>query len=149
MSKRFFILSISAYLSLSVFAQIGRDMPQWATRLPNANPHNHFYYRVTMGEGANYDKAYANAFAKAVMEAKWKIGVRVNMNDDVAALEDDITANISVQNQSMEIPMNKVCDYWEEYYPSSSKKCIRLYVLWQIADDARIYPKFEEFTNCN
>lgn len=123
-------------------------MPQWVTNIPSANPTNHYYYRVTIGEGATYDKAYANAFAKAVMEAKWKLGVRVDVSDDMSALEQNITSAINVQNQSMEIPMNKVCDYWEEYYPSSSKKNIRLYVLWQIASDGRVYPKFEEYTNC-
>lgn len=145
--KRIF-LGLLLYLPVVLFAQVGRDMPQWVTQLPAANHRNHFYYRVTIGEGTTYDKAYAAAFAKAIMEAKWKIGVRVNMSDDVAALEEDVTKSISVTNQSMEIPINKVCDYWEEVYGSSSKKTIRLYVLWQVADDGSVTPKFEDFTNC-
>lgn len=132
---------------LCASAQVGRPIPEWVTKLPSAQPHHHYYYRVTIGEGATYDKAYAAAFAKALMEAKWKLGVRVNLSDDMEALEQDITANISVQQQSMEIPINKVCDYWEEFYPSSRKQ-FRLYVLWQIAEDASVYPKFDEFTNC-
>lgn len=135
-------------LPIAVFAQINRDMPQWVTQLPSANPQKHYYYRVTMGEGATYDKAYASAFAKAVMEAKWKLGVRVNVADDVAALEGQVTDAIDVQEQNMSIPINKVCDWWEEFRPVASAKQVRIYVLWQIADDGRFEPRFEDFTNC-
>lgn len=147
MKKLYSICIILLGVPLFVCAQIEREMPQWVTQLPAANPRNHYYYRVTIGEGPNYDKAYAAAFAKAIMEAKWKIGVRVNMSDDVSALEEDITKAINVQEQSMAIPINKVCDYWEEFYRSSTKMT-RLYVLWQIADDGSVNPKFEDFTNC-
>lgn len=92
------------------------------------------------------DKAYANAFAKAVIEAKWRLGVRVKVSDDVNALEQEITKSINVDEQTMLIPINKVCEYWEEYY--SPKKIYRMYVLWQIADDGRFDPIFEEFTKC-
>lgn len=135
-------------LSLAAYSQTEREMPQWITHLPNANPAKHFYYRVTMGEGISYDKAYANAFAKAILEARWKLGVRVNVADDMAALEGQVSSAIDVQEQSMLIPINKVCDWWEEFYPSTSKKHFRIYVLWQIADDGRYEPKFEDFTNC-
>lgn len=135
-------------LPIVVFAQINREMPQWVNQLPASNPQKHFYYRVTVGEGATYDKAYANAFAKAVMEAKWKLGVRVNVSDDIASLEGEVTSAINVQEQNMTIPINKVCDYWEEFRPAASSKQIRLYVLWQIADDGRFEPRFEDFTNC-
>lgn len=132
-------------VSIVAFAQIDRDMPQWVTNLPSSNPQKHFYYRVTMGEGLSYDKAYANAFAKAIMEAKWKLGVRVNMSDDIAALEGQVSSAIDVQDQNMTIPINKVCDWWEV----TTRGLYRLYVLWQIADDGRYEPRFEDFTNCN
>lgn len=135
-------------LPIAAFAQIDRDMPQWVTQIPPANPQKHFYYRVTMGEGENYDKAYANAFAKVIMEAKWKLGARVNVSDDMAALEGQVTSAINIEEQSMSIPINKVCDYWEEFHPGTSKKQIRLYILWQVADDGRFEPRFEDFTNC-
>lgn len=141
-------LLVLVSLSIVAFAQTDRELPQWVTNLPSANPQKHYYYRVTMGEGLSYDKAYANAFAKAIMEAKWKIGVRVNMSDDMAALEGQVTSAINVQEQNMTIPINKVCDWWEDFYPETSKKHIRLYVLWQIADDGRFEPRFEDFTNC-
>lgn len=143
-----FISILLLFLPIAVLAQIDREMPQWVTQLPTSNPQKHFYYRVTMGEGETYDKAYANAFAKAIMEAKWKLGVRVNMSDDMAALEGKVTDAINVEGQSMSIPINKVCDYWEEFRPVASSKLIRLYVLWQVADDGRFEPRFEDFTNC-
>lgn len=145
--KKYFLLLVFC-LPVVAFAQIGREMPQWVSQLPTSNPQKHFYYRVTIGEGATYDKAYANAFAKAIMEAKWKLGVRVNMSDDMAALEGQVSDAVNVQEQYMEIPINKVCDYWEEFRPVASTKQIRLYVLWQIADDGRFEPRFEDFTNC-
>lgn len=147
--RRIVIPFLLLCLPIVAFAQVGREMPQWVTQLPAANPQKHFYYRVTMGEGVTYDKAYASAFAKAIMEAKWKIGVRVSMNDDIAVLEGQVTDAINVQEQNMTIPINKVCDWWEEYRPAASAKQIRLYVLWQVADDGRFEPRFEDFTNCN
>ena len=146
--KRTIIPFLFLCLPIATFSQFDREMPQWVTELPSANPQKHFYYRVTMGEGSSYDKAYANAFAKAIMEAKWKLGVKVNVADDVNALEGQVTDAINVQDQNMVIPINKVCDYWEEYRPAASTKQIRLYVLWQIADDGRFEPRFEDFTNC-
>ena len=148
MKRLILFLCVWAGLSVAVYAQADREMPQWVTNLPSANPQKHYYYRVTMGEGVTYDKAYANAFAKAIMEAKWKLGVHVNVSDDIAALEGQVTSAIDVQEQNMSIPINKVCDWWEEYYQSSTKKHIRLYVLWQVADDGRFEPRFEDYTNC-
>lgn len=143
-----FVSILLLFLPIAVLAQVDREMPQWVTQLPASNPQKHFYYRVTMGEGETLDKAYANAFAKAIMEAKWKLGVRVNMSDDMAALEGKVTDAINVEGQSMSIPINKVCDYWEEFRPVASSKQIRLYVLWQVADDGRFEPRFEDYTNC-
>lgn len=145
MKTRLFLILTVTLLCCDVWAQAGRDFPTWATQIPSANAKNHYYYRVTMGEGATYDKAYANAFAKAALEAAWKMGVRVNTTNDVNALEESITQSISVDDHTMQIPMNKVCDYWEQLY---SPNRIRLYVLWQIANDALTEPKFEEYNNC-
>ncbi len=131
---------------LPIHSQINYGRPQWINNVPEANSKNHFYYRVTLGEGQSLDRAYANAFAKAIIEAKWRLGVRVKVSDDVNALEQEITKSINVDEQTMLIPINKVCEYWEEYY--SPKKIYRMYVLWQIADDGRFDPIFEEFTKC-
>ncbi len=137
-------LSFLAIMTSHLWAQTG-EIPSWVKNIPSSQTKGNFYYRVTMGEGQTYDKAYANAFAKALLEAAWKHGVRVNTQNDMEALETSITESISVENHTMELPMNKVCDYWEQLY---SPNRIRLYVLWQIANDALKDPKFEEYTNC-
>ncbi len=120
--------------------------PKWMSHLPESSPDKNYYYRVTMGEGKTYDKAYAKAFAKAILESKWKLGVEVKSTDDVSTLENEITKNISVNEQYMNIPINKVCDYWEELYVPS--KIVRIYVLWQVAVVCNIDPKFDDFLDC-
>ena len=134
-------------VAMNMTAQPGRMKPYWITQLPVANTQNHYYYRVTMAEGTSYDNAYAKAFAKAIMEAKWKIGVRVDFSDDISSLENSVTEGISVGHQSVEIPMNKVCDFWEEVHDRTGNS-IRIYVLWQVAEDASHCPKFDDFTKC-
>ena len=145
MKKRFTLFIIALIHVCLAFGQAGREFPKWVSHIPASSPQNNYYYRVTMGEGRTYDKAYANAFAKALMEASWKHGVRVNAKDDMAALEKSITESISIEDHTMKIPMNKVCDYWEQLY---SPNRIRLYVLWQISNSAIKETKFEEFNNC-
>lgn len=145
MKNHLILVFVAVFFCSLAWGQTGRDLPTWVTQIPLANTKAHFYYRVTMGEGKTYDKAYANAFAKAILEASWKHGVRINAKDDMAALESSITESISIDDHTMQIPINKVCDYWEQVY---SPNRIRLYVLWQIADDALSDPKFEEFNNC-
>ena len=87
---QFVWLTLFVLISNTVAAQIG-DVPSWVTTIPTPQTKGNFYYRVTMGEGQTYDKAYANAFAKALLEAAWKHGVRVNTQNDMAALENSIT----------------------------------------------------------
>ncbi len=145
-AKLFLFVALLCTLLL-VNAQPGRMMPYWVTQLPNANANKHYYYRVTMGEASTYDKAYASAFAKAIMEAKWKLGVNVRFSDDVKALENTITEGVNVNQESVNIPMNKVCDYWEINHTPKGD-LIRLYVLWQVAQDGITPPNFEDFTKC-
>ena len=104
-----------------------------------------YYYRVTRGEGDNYDKAYANAFAKAILESSWKLGIEVNTSDDLQTIEQGITENISVASSRMVLPMNKVCEYIE---PTSGKMGTRIYILWQVAKYGNRVPNFDEFTKC-
>lgn len=126
-------------------AQPGRMIPKWVNHMPKANAQHHYYYRVTVGEGGNYDNAYANAFAKAILEASMKLGVRVRATDTEQSIEDAISKKISMDDFSMEIPINKVCEFTEDLY---SPKRIRIYVLWQVANDALKSPEFDEYNDC-
>ena len=119
--------------------------PYWIKDRPLTESNCMYYYRVTHGEGATYDKAYANAFAKAILESSWKLGVAVNTTDDLQTIEKGITENISVGSSSMVLPLNKVCEYIE---PLSGKMGVRIYILWQVAKYGNRLPNFEEFTKC-
>ncbi len=147
MKVRLFSFFIFLCLILTANAQTGRVLPYWVTQLPSAGADKNYYYRVTMAEDVSYDKAYANAFAKAVMEAKWRMGVEVHFQDDVKSLENSVTEGVNVNQDFISIPMNKVCDYWEANHTPMGD-LIRLYVLWQVAKFGNKEPQFEEFTKC-
>lgn len=125
--------------------QASDSRPYWIQNRPQTDSNCMYYYRVTQGEGATYDKAYANAFAKAILESSWKLGVEVNTTDDLQTIEQGITNNISVEASHMVLPLNKVCEYTE---PLSGKMGLRIYILWQVAKYGNRVPNFEEFTNC-
>lgn len=128
-------------------AQPGLTLPYWVKNPPKDSISKHYYYRVTMAEEPTYEKAYANAFAKAAMEAKWRLGVRINFSDDIQALENSVTEGVNVSEKSINIPINKVCDYWEVEH-SMKGDYVRLYVLWQVAKYGNQDPNFEEYTKC-
>lgn len=125
--------------------QVAGARPYWLQNRPQTDSKCMYYYRVTQGEGADYDKAYANAFAKAILESSWKLGVEVNTSDDLKTLEKGVTDNISVESSRMVLPLNKVCEYIE---PTSGKMGTRIYILWQVAKYGNRAPNFEEFTKC-
>lgn len=125
--------------------QAAGSRPYWIQNRPQTESKCMYYYRVTQGEGTNYDKAYANAFAKAILESSWKLGVEVNTSDDLQTIEQGITNNISVESSRMTLPLNKVCEYIE---PTSGKMGIRIYILWQVAKYGNRVPNFDEFTKC-
>lgn len=142
MRKALFFLSFGWALLVSA-QPVSR--PSWVVNRPQVGIEKLYYYRVTIGEGITYDKAYANAFAKAILESSWKLGVEVNAGSDLKTIEDDITANISVEKSRMNLPMNKVCEFVE---PLTGKRGVRIYVLWQVAKYGNVPPNFDEFTNC-
>lgn len=129
--------------TLSVNAQ-HNDYPSWITERPVSGKKS-YYYRVTIGDGENYDKAYAKAFARAILESSWKLGVEVKTSDDLQTIEDNMSSNVEVSPSRMTLPMNKVCEYVE---PLSEKMGVRIYILWQIAKTGNVAPDFDEFVNC-
>ena len=120
--------------------------PYWVKRLPAPKSGN-FYYRVTIAEGRTYKDAYAEAFAMAIYESYSKLkGIAVNINSDQQTIKDGVVDAIStIDEGQMRLPINKVCEY-EERVITSNK--IRLYVLWQVANNALTDPQFENFNKC-
>lgn len=141
--KRFILLSVIAGWALLINAQSA--LPYWVHNRPATEKDCMYYFRVTKGEGNNYDKAYANAFARAILESSWKLGVDVNTADDLQTIENGINENISVSASHMSLPLNKVCEYTEHL---SGRMGIRVYILWQVAKYGNRSPQFEEFTKC-
>ena len=120
--------------------------PYWVRRLPVPKSGN-FYYRVTIAEGRNYKDAYAEAFAMAVYESYSRLsGIAVSIGSDEQSIKDGVVEAIStIEEGQMRLPINKVCEY-EERVVTSNK--VRLYVLWQVANNAIDAPQFENFNKC-
>ena len=136
---------IISSLILVLLIQSIYALPAWINRVPSSNSET-FYYRVTQAEGKDYNEAYTKAFAMAVLESQWKLGVRVHKNDNFEEIQNNISNSINVEIKNMNLPINKVCEY-EKSMGSSNR--IRLYVLWQVARYGNEEPNFEEFTNCD
>ena len=119
--------------------------PYWIGNMPAAPDNSYYYYRVTQGDGLDYDKAYAKAFARAIMESSWKLGLEVNTSDDLQTIEQGVADNIKIASSHMTLPMNKVCEYTEKLVETRG---VRVFILWQVAKYGNRDPKFDEFTKC-
>lgn len=138
--KLFFLINM-----LCIAQHVFADMPSWISSLPKTETNEMYYYRVTIGEGRTYDMAYANAFAKAILESSWKLGLEVKTSDDLEVIEKSVYDNITVETSRMNLPLNKVCEYRENLSGSANK---RIYILWQVAKYGNMPPNFKEFTDC-
>lgn len=118
-------------------------MPQWVKHTPKAG-NDTYYYRVTKAEGLSYEEAYTRAFSMAILESQWKLGVKVTADNDVQSVERTLTQELNLKGGSMNLPMNKVCEY-EQAGPNGG---IILYCLWQVAAYGNIKVNFEEFLDC-
>ena len=125
-------------------AQQGVAEPKWVRHIPISTS-KEYYYRVTYGEGMNYDKAYTKAFAKAIYENSCKQGIYVDVNSDIDDIERDVTAKINVDERSMWLFINKVC----EYYEVDANGMIHMYILWQVGNNGKNKPAYEPFNDCD
>ena len=143
MRKILFFISLVLWV-LYCTAQSERR-PYWIANMPTAKENSKYYYRVTQGDGVDYDKAYAKAFARAIMESSWKLGLEVNTSDDLQTIEQGVADNIKIASSHMTLPMNKVCEYTEKLVETRG---VRVFILWQVAKYGNRDPKFDEFTKC-
>ena len=142
MRRLLFLLLFTTTWVLVASAQV----PYWAKQIPVPKSGN-FYYRVTVADGNDYLDAYSEAFAMAVFESYSKLrGVAVDINSSQQSIKESIAEAVSSpQNVQMRLPINKVCEYSERALTSGK---LRLYVLWQVANNALEDPKFENFNKC-
>lgn len=143
MKRVLFLLPLLVW-ALCLNAQTERR-PYWIANMPSARESSKYYYRVTQGDGLDYDKAYAKAFARAIMESSWKLGLEVNTSDDLQTIEQGVTENVKVASSHMTLPLNKVCEYTEKLVETRG---VRVFILWQVAKYGNRDPQFDEFTKC-
>ena len=139
------LVLIVSFVSWALFtkAQLTNE-PYWIHNHPISSNAT-YYYRVTIGEGIDYDKAYANAFAKAIQESSWKLGVKVNNTDDLNSIVSGTYHSFIIEENTMNIAMNKVCEYVERL---QTRTGLRVFVLWQVASSGKVPPVFDEFNEC-
>lgn len=131
--------------ALALSAQ-SNHRPSWIKNPPKPKKGN-FYYRVTVAEGKNYENAYTKAFAMAIYESYSRLeGIAVSLNSSEDDIERGVTESISTVPGQMRLPINKVCEYEES---RTSSMGIKLFVLWQVANDALVDPQFEDFNKCD
>lgn len=119
---------------------MGQNMPQWIQSPPCKT--ETYYYRVSQGVGLTEEAALKKAFALAIVESAFAIGVFV----DISQLEKMDGDSLMIEaSKFVRIPINKVCQYTEELI---TRRGYRVYVLCQVANDVHILPDFKTF-NCN
>lgn len=116
-----------------------QSVPAWVTSPPPRT--STYYYRVAHGTGLTEEVAERQAFATAIMESAFAVGIPV----DVKRLEKLDSDSLLVEvSRYVRIPVNKVCVHVESLI---TRRGYRAYVLCQVANDARIAPNFKSF-NC-
>lgn len=143
--RKLLLIIITLVCALSLGAQTNVSRPSWLTRLPRAPRNAMYYYRVTTAEARTYDQAYAKAFATAIQESRWKLGVAVDINTSEEEQAQDIINNINVQPSQVRLQLNKVCEHIEN---STTNMNVRVSILWQVARYGNVDPQFDDFTDC-
>lgn len=135
----FFLLG----LATSLFAQSGVAEPKWVRNMPKS-PSQSYYYRITYSEGKNYEDAYTKAFAKAIYENACKRGITVDVTMSQNEVESEVANQVSVDQRSMKLFINKACEWWS----TSANGHVKIYILWQIGKNGVKDPDFEPYDNC-
>jgi hypothetical protein len=113
--------------------------PQWLKSLPKKT--ETYYYRMAQATAKTEEGALKKAFVKVIYESAFAIGVAVDIGKLEKMSED--STNIAL-SKFVNIPVNSVCQYVEMLTTTTG---YRAYVLCQVANDARIQPKYRTF-NC-
>jgi hypothetical protein len=112
--------------------------PEWVHAAPRKA--DTYYYRVAQGAAGTPEEALKKAFAMAIYESAFAVGVAVDMQKLESMPADSALVSLS---KFVSIPINLVCRFVEELAP----KGYRAYVLCQVAIDPRVKPAYKTF-NC-
>ena len=138
MKKQIVIAFVFAIIGITSFAQ---EKPCWIYKVPT--PANSTYlYDMEWGEGRTAREAENEAFAKVFRYTAMQIGQPFESTGINNALQNGI--EYSVIARQYNIPINKVCEYSER--EGSEYK---VYILCQVAKDARFSPQWSNFSGCS
>ena len=132
------LIGIMIFCIVGMVAQ-AQTLPAWVNMPPARS--NTYYYRVAQGVGVTEEEAESRAFATAIMESAFAMGVPVDLKKLQHINGDSLLVTAS---RYVKIPVNKVCSHVE---PLITRRGFRVYVLCQVANDARVMPQFKSF-NC-
>lgn len=124
---------------LALFSANAQTVPTWLTQLPPRT--NTYYYRVAQGTGLTEEAAQKQAFAAAIMESAFAVGVPIDLKKLEAMKGDNLLQEAA---RYVRIPINKVCQYTEHLV---TRRGYKVYVLCQVANNAQVLPSFKSF-NC-
>jgi hypothetical protein len=100
-----------------------------------------YYYRVAQATSRTEETALKQAFAMAIYESAFAIGIAVDLEKIEQMSEDSTAVTVS---KFVNIPINVVCKYAE---PLITTRGYRAYVLCQVANDIHVQPEYKTF-NC-
>lgn len=134
--KRYLLFILLLGKAFSGYAQ---HLPDWV-QSPPAHTHT-YYYRVSQGTGLTEEEAGRKAFAMAIIESAFAIGIPVDMKKLEKMQADSLLIEAS---RYVKIPINKVCQCTESLV---TRRGYRVYMLCQVANDVHTPPVFKSF-NC-
>lgn len=135
---RFFSLAI-LWIICTLFSFGQGAMPLWV-QSPPAKTAN-YYYRVSQGIGLTEEAATKKAFAMAILESAFAIGIPVDIKKMEQMEGDSLLIEAS---RYVKIPINKVCQYTKEL---TTRRGYKVYILCQVTNDVHQIPEFKSF-NC-
>ncbi len=137
--KPFFLLTIILNIAYTLSTYGQGAMPAWIQKPPAKT--STYYYRVSQATGLTEEAATKKAFAMAILESAFAIGIPVNLQK-MEQLESD---KLLVEaNRYVKIPINKVCQHVMEL---TTRRGYRVFILCQVANNVHEKPIFKTF-NC-
>lgn len=138
MKKRIVFTIVLMLLGIVSFAQ---DKPSWIYNKPT--PANDTYlYDTEWGMASTAKEAENEAFSKVFRFAAMQVGQPFESVEIDKALQNGL--DYSVIARQYNIPINKVCEYSER-----DGYGYRVYILCQVAKDARVSPLWSTFNGCD
>ncbi|MDR1416005.1 MAG: hypothetical protein LBJ57_01140 [Prevotellaceae bacterium] len=139
MKHRLFLAAGLLCLLLPAARGYAQSNPQWLIFLPPQA--ETYYYRVAQATALTEEAALKKAFAAAIFESAFAIGIAVDLSKLEKMSEDSASIALS---KFVNIPVNVVCRHVEAL---TTSRGYRAHVLCQVASNVRVKPAYKTF-NC-